>query len=879
MGIHSRITSRTFPWREALRPAALILGMTAAAVLLVAPKVFAAAPAGTNIGNQASATYTDAGSVSRTVTSNSVVTVVQQVASLTLGSNNTRTGAIGGQMYYPHTLTNTGNGSDSFNLSVGQSGAISLNSVAFYADANGDGIPDNSTAITSTGELAAGGVFKFVVSGTVPSSASSGNTNTLTVTAASAMTPATTAANTDITTVTGNGVIQASESIDLTQGPSSGTRTITMTYTNVGNLTATNVTLTNQIPSGMTYATGNVARWSVSGSTALTDASGGDPAGISYDYNITSLGKVTAVIASVAPGATGTVTFQVSVNAGNPAGANAATAFTNAQFAYNDGAGAIPANAMNALQYTVIAAASLTISDSTVPSGSQGQTVSFTNTVTNTGNATDSFNITLTNSTFPAGTTFQFFKPDGVTPLTSTNADGIPDTGPVAAAGTYNVVVKATLPTNAGTGPYVVRPVATSTADTTKSATGTDTLTAVTQGSVDLTNAGGLGGGVGPEASPVSTATVAPGGTARITLVVANGGAVDDTFNLQASGTTSFSPAALPAGWTVVFRDFTTNAIINSTGVIGASSSKQFYADVTAPAGAAATQQIYFRGVSPTTGATDTLHDAVTIATARTLTITPNQSGQLTAGGTYVYTHTITNTGNVIEGDGGSGSTVTLAATSGAGFTSVIYWDKNNNGVLDSTDPVITDLVNLTGGTAGASTAAGLSVGESATLFVKVTAPASATLGALDTTTITATTSAGAINGTAAPAVASATDASTVISSSITLLKTQAIDVACDGTADTGFSTSTIASGAAPGACLRYQVTATNSGTATVTNVIINDTTPAYTVYDSTVAAATTAGSVTTVPTNGTAGSIKATVGSLAAGGSATLSFGVKITP
>jgi uncharacterized repeat protein (TIGR01451 family) len=127
--------------------------------------------------------------------------------------------------------------------------------------------------------------------------------------------------------------------------------------------------------------------------------------------------------------------------------------------------------------------------------------------------------------------------------------------------------------------------------------------------------------------------------------------------------------------------------------------------------------------------------------------------------------------------------------------------------------------------------------------------------------------------------VASATDSSTVISSSITLLKTQAIDAACDGTADTGYSTSPIASGASPGACLRYEVTATNSGTATVTSVVINDTTPAYTVYDSTVAASTSAGSITQVPSNGAAGSIKAGVGSLAAGQSATLSFGVKITP
>src|SRR4029078_5080454 len=44
----------------------------------------AAPPAGTPIGNQASATYLDATSTSRTVTSNLVTTIVQQRVSFTL---------------------------------------------------------------------------------------------------------------------------------------------------------------------------------------------------------------------------------------------------------------------------------------------------------------------------------------------------------------------------------------------------------------------------------------------------------------------------------------------------------------------------------------------------------------------------------------------------------------------------------------------------------------------------------------------------------------------------------------------------------------------------------------------------------------------------
>src|SRR5262252_9145314 len=87
------------------------LGLTLAALAVAAcagfgAAAFAAPPAGTTIGNQATATYQDAASNSYTVTSNPVTTVVQQVASVTLNSNNARVVAPGGQAVFPHVLTN-----------------------------------------------------------------------------------------------------------------------------------------------------------------------------------------------------------------------------------------------------------------------------------------------------------------------------------------------------------------------------------------------------------------------------------------------------------------------------------------------------------------------------------------------------------------------------------------------------------------------------------------------------------------------------------------------------------------------------------------------------------------------------------------------------
>jgi hypothetical protein len=153
------------------------------------------------------------------------------------------------------------------------------------------------------------------------------------------------------------------------------------------------------------------------------------------------------------------------------AAATAAGVLNNtATYSYNNGTGTTVSGNTNTVPFTVRQTAAVTLTGQTVAGpAAPGATVSFTNTVTNTGNATDTFNITTGASTFPSGTTFQLFKSDGVTPLTDTNGDGIPDTGPVTAGTTYNVIVKATLPpsaTNAGA-PFTLQKTATSVADAT----------------------------------------------------------------------------------------------------------------------------------------------------------------------------------------------------------------------------------------------------------------------------------------------------------------------------------------------------------------------------------------------------------------------------
>lgn len=877
------LTSAHRSERGWLRRMAVWIAATALTIAAVQGVQATPPPAGTSITNQASATYTDTSGVSHTVTSNVVQTTVQQVASLTLTQNGAQNATDGSVIYYPHTLTNTGNGTDTFNLTSANAGAFTMSSVQIYAD-NGSGQP-TGPPITSSGPLNAGATFRFIVAATLPATATAGQTNTLTVTATSVFDNTKTTNNTDTTTVTNNAAVTVTKSVSAASGAAgSGPYTYTLSYTNTGNSTATSVALSDAIPSGMTYVAGS-GRWSVTGATALSDTggtSGTVPNTITSSYTGAS-NTFAATLAQVTPGQSGTVTFQVNVAAATAAGALNNTA----SYSYNNGTGTTVSGSTNTVPFTVRQTAAVTLTGQTVAGpAAPGATVSFTNTVTNTGNATDTFNITTGASTFPAGTTFQLFKSDGVTPLTDTNGDGIPDTGPVTAGATYNVIVKATLPpsaTNAGA-PFTLQKTATSVADATKSATATDTLSAISANAVDLTNnspynagAPAPGQGPGPEAAAVITNATNPNSSTTFVLVANNRGPSPDSYNLAASTVANFSSQTLPAAWTVTFKAdggagncSTTAATLTNTGTVAGGGNAVVCAVVTVPAGyAAGTNDLYFRALSPNSGASDTIHDAVTVNATRSLSFTPNHSGQVAPGGSFVYTQTLTNTGNVTEGNGTVSSIAFSSANNQAGWTSALYYDSDGGSTLDANDPQITGNLNTVAGLA-----AGLAPGQSITIFVKVIAPSGALPGAVDTTTNTATTTNGSY-ATAVPAPAVAIDSTTVVAGNLTLLKLQALDSACAGpTGGTVYAANGVT--AKPGQCVLYQITAANTGATNATAVVVSDATPSFTTLSS--VAATTVGSIAAgAPALGGTGSLNANVGTLTPGQSAVVTFGVKI--
>ena len=857
----------------------LTTGLVAACAVLVlagmATPVHAAPPAGTSIGNQATATYTDAALNTYTISSNPVTTIVQQVASFSLTADGARTAAPGGQASFPHVLTNLGNGADTFPLTlVNLAGDnFDLTGIAVYEDANGNGVPDNFTPVTVTPSLAPGAAYRFVVVGSVPGTQVGGDIARARISALSNFDNAQTAFNTDVVTVTGNAVLSVTKGIDQSNGASpSGPRTYTIAYTNSGNAAASALRITDMIPAGMAYVAGS-ARWSVTGAgTPLTDADSTDAQGVNpntvrFDYNVATAGGITAQINNIPSGQSGNITFQVNVaSALSPQTIN-----NSARYAYNDGAGNVGPFFTNLAPFTVNQSVAFSFTGQTIASALQGSTVTFTNTLTNTGNGSDVFDInvnTLT-ATFPVGWTYQLYQSNGVALLNDTNSNGIPDTGPLAAGASYSVILRVTLPTGATGGPYSVDKIATSVTSPGVTRTATDVLTLITANTVDLTNntplPGAPGAGAGPEASFVIRNTTNPGTTTRFTLVVNNTSAQADDFAMTASTDNTFGALSLPAGWTVTFRN-ASNSVITTTGAVAAGGNSLVYADVFVATGTAAGDvQLFFRARSAVSGSQDRIHDAVGVNVVRSLALVPNNTAQVIPGGFVVYTHLLSNTGNVTEGNA-VGSFVAVARTDDqAGWSSAVYWDANGSGSFDVGDQPLADL----------STSGGLAPGASVRLFVQVFSPAGAPLGQLNTTTISATTSNIAFTDPV-PAVVQATDGTTVINGQLVINKTQSLDADCNGIADAAFTTLNLTTGAIPGACIRYEITITNIGSTPVTGVVIDDATPANTKSSNAASASTTVGTIS-VPANGLAGVVTANIGVLGPGQSAVIRFNVRI--
>ena len=876
----------------------LTTAWTLAALLLLTLTFFqsamAAAPANSLIRNQASATYFTDDGREQFVTSNVVETVVRQVAGITLNQDNLELSNLNRAVTFPHIIVNSGNGPDSYLLSTSQSpnDNFDLLSVAMFADTDRNGIADNTTPITTTPVLAADESFSFVVIGTVPSNVTAPpSTSLLTVLAQSTFDNTVTQTNLDTTQFTPGVVINVSKSIDITTGKTpSSPYTVTLTYRNDGAEIATDMTLIDRLPDGMEYIAGS-ARWSETGTLVLTDNNPADIQGsgsstiqfCAYQANCTgvpesildsdtdSTNQVTAIIASVPVGAQGTLTFDISI----AAGLTGTELFNIAEYEYTDNGNVVDRAQTNIVGFRlshdtgVVANGSTTsaVDGSNEPvslvSAFQGSTIAFDNIIWNTGTSSDMFDVIIdsASSTFPSGTAFQLFREDGATPLVDNNGNGIPDTGPLASNANTKVVLRVFLPADAvgdnnGLG-FQVTTIARSTNDASISNTVVNTIDTIFPSAVDLAatpvSGGPAGVGAGPEAATVVENAALPGGTTRFSLFLDNNGDNADQLVLSASTDPTFATETLPDGWTVNFRNDTDTENISSTGSIPGVNTFNFFADISIPADQeSVVQSIYFRALSPATGAVDILHASVSISDAQTLLLEPAGAAQIETGSSFVYSHRIENTSNTAIGPIQFTTSDSLASE---GWASILYADSDGDGVFTAADAELGNITNLPGN-------------QSDVFFVRVFAPSTAPAGAFNVTTITAVWNGGS-NSTQIDNV------TTITTSDIAISKEQAPDLGCDGILDGPYSQQPFQ--LEPGNnCVRYRLTATNAGVEPVFNAVIKDATPAFTVYQPAAACSAVACTITEPAAGGT-GIVSGEVASVGPGESVEFTFAVII--
>jgi uncharacterized repeat protein (TIGR01451 family) len=218
------------------------------------------------------------------------------------------------------------------------------------------------------------------------------------------------------------------------------------------------------------------------------------------------------------------------------------------------------------------------------------------------------------------------------------------------------------------------------------------------------------------------------------------------------------------------------------------------------------------------------------------------------AGGTaafYRHTYTANSYGTVSV----SGATTLVPPISGWGLT--LWRDLNCNGTLDAGEPALPASVAL-------------STGQQLCVIAKEQAPLGAAVGSRATATLTASFT----YDNASPALSDSHALDDV--TTITFANGLVIAKSVDRTA------------ALPGGFLVYTITYSNPGTVPLSNIVIRDATPPWTVFDTAACATLGSGitgcSLSQQPAAGGTGSVAWTLaGSLAPGGSGSVSFRVKV--
>jgi uncharacterized repeat protein (TIGR01451 family) len=856
-------------------------GLAAVSVLSVTWQVATAQTpdAGTNIVNQATVLYTDETGAAREATTNEVILFVQAVYSATLDGDRARPAAISGQVSFVHALTNTGNASNTFCVSATERTDDSgdFDRVDVIYDASGDGIagPDEQVIYSSSNglagelELVRGQTGGLIAVGQVPAGAVAGETYALDLAVTSkdgtascgigtpedigANADGVDGTNRDIATISADAILEITKASTYNAGVantlSDDQISYTITVRNIGSIDATDLTVSDTLPTEVAF-----------------DAFGTND-GIYSTAPAHLSGVVSAQAATLAVNDELIIRFSVDVDptlgfAGEDLKIeNFATVEANL-----DGVAGLELIVQSntvidkaAVAYGVIlsdigGAASPAINDGadddgtvndvqSVDTAAVGETVEFTLTVTNTGNVTDTYNLVENGRAgWFSGAGLRYLNADNVTPLLDTNGDGIPDTGPVEPGETVTVRLKAVMPFTEPTAAHTLGLQAVSTADVSGGGVRVSDPASLAIGAslaagVDIANTAGAsglndGGSVNadPDTAITTTLNTAPGGTVTFDLFIANEGSGPDTYGLSAAANAS-GTVPLPNGWSVIF-EAVDGTPITATPSMAAGSVYAFRAKVKAAPSASdgASQSIFFAVASFDTGVSDVKQDAMTVSAAPSITLTPDQFGQVAACGREEHLHTLRNSG-------GTNESVKLTVTSQSALTSelrlpttvtaggpAVYADVALLNVGDTvaiiSGGVWTVTLLVSDGAGGL--AIPLQSGDETRVIIRIIAACDAASGTVDVLVLEAET----LDMDASSRII---DTTTVASARLDVSKLGALDAGCAGGADAPFEDARVQ--AEPGDCVIWQITLVNAGTEPVCDVRARDAAPSFTQF------------------------------------------------
>ena len=669
------------------------------------------------------------------VTSNAVRVTVSQPGSAGVSlapTAATLPGAAGQTLYFPATVTNTGNAAGSFSVSLASQHGWSRN---VYRDDNSDGIHQSTeqTVISSISNLAAGAAYRLFAAVTLPAGTADGTQDALTLTV----------------TDTGNSTVSANASYTAQVQSGSPSPGVSVSPTSA---TMSNVpTQTIYFPFAVTNTRGATDSFSLS-----INSQSGWPRNIHVDSNGDGIHQstegTTTSTGSMATGAT--LRFFAAVNI--PAGTAGGTQDTVTVKAACSSDASVSATVNYTAQVQGSqSSARVTISPTSQQlTGSAGQTLYFPAAITNSGTASDTISLSVASQHGWATIFYRDDNGDGI--HQSTENVAATSTGALVAGATFRCFTALGVPAGTSGGTLeAVTVTARSGVDSTVSATASYTA----QVAVSQTS--------GVSISPTSaTMSNVPNQTIYFPFAVTNTGGASDSFSLSINSQLGW-PRNIHVDSNGDGIHQSTEGTTSSTGSMAPGATLRFFAAVNIPAGTAG-------------GTQDTVTVKATSGANASVSATVNYTAQVAGSqtpGVYISptsatlsnvpTQTIYFPFAVINNTGAT-DTFTLSINSQLGWPRNIHLDSNGDGIHQSTE--------------GTTTSTGsMAPGATRRFFAAVNIPAGTASGTRDTVTVKAVSRvnsklAATVNYTATVATAgSYSMQAEMSSSSVTLSPTEAL--------------------------------------------------------------------------------------------------------